>query len=397
MDAGQIIFFGWIGSLILSLTCILQILILLLTLDYRVVFKTILGYLLICIWSVAALTVALFTSPQTRLIPILFVVGLFIIATQHIIYSNIYLKDGPDSFSKLVLVLGWVAIGLLITQLLFPEAIFVSITESHGFYYSKVNSILFPILTIRGLFVFYLIGNTIREVAFDERTRSSRPFLILAAVMGILSFTVIFLHFSFANLIHDLKLNNFLFIIARLMVIVAVLILNIGIMKNGRYLIASLNGISGTFFEQKFKIAVYSFNAHGTVIQFSKGFDSTHPDKESAFINLLTLGMAGLSILGRGEDHIEGSAIIPISNGQKSDALIISKWVPSTTTDQSMTYLSILIAVHPKYSWLIKNRFIWEFAIHSFLSSIESLSNLNYEDFIAFTKELLVDIVIHRV
>ncbi len=394
MDADQVVFLGWTLSIFFTAICIFQTGLIILKRGIPIVMKTISGYFLISIWSFAALTVATFIPPEERVIPIILVVILFIISTQQIIIANSFIKGDTGFIVRLMLALGLIGLGLLFAQGIYPTISFVSIVESEGFYYSKIQSVLLLILTARGLFLFYLFGFVITKIFTDWRIRSSRPFLYAAASLGIVSFTIIFVHFLLVPLIDNLMINTLIFVSVRLLVILAIVLLNIGVLMNTRYVLATLRGISETFFSNILKFAIYTYDLHGPQVRFSHGFENGHSDEDIVFIRLLTLGMAGLSILGRGDDHVEGSAIIPVVDGESQEGLIVSKWVGNGDTK---TFLSILIVVDPQRLWLIQDRSIWEFALNNYLESAKDISEVDFEELFTFIKELMVDISINLV
>lgn len=402
MDIGHsILQAGLLLGVLMVMVATFQFVVTLIRLGLQVVAKTILGYYLIVLWAFFSIVSASLLHPSQRLWATISLTAIFLLSTQFVIIANRPQESIYDRPTEFMLTLGWLGLGMLLAQAVTSKAIVVSLLEINGFVYSTLHPILLYIVAVRGLFIFVLLGRTASKMAFDERIQNSRPFIVFGGVSGVFAFAAIFLHILLARVITSVDLNSLIFTVLRIMVILAVVSVFFGIMFDMRYIMAGLRGVTGDFLRDKVNFAVYTFNERGPEILFSYGFSTDHQDEDEAFINLLSIGMAGLALLGRGEEYVEGSAILPIAKDKVLDALVINKWV-SDSSQQSVrmkkrTYLSFIIGVEPRYLWLIENRSVWENRFETLLQPVEDIQDLTPEMFHQFISDMMVDISINRI
>lgn len=130
-----------------------------------------------------------------------------------------------------------------------------------------------------------------------------------------------------------------------------------------------------------FSYALFKYDVIGPKLEFYNGFDFLQNDKEE---QLLRLGITGMVLLGRGDEYIEGSVIIPLDLEIGFSCLGVSFWANDSTQEderfEKQSFHLLLLAVNRSFEEIFEKRQRWETIIHGFIKSTMSNSGELTED-----------------
>ncbi len=151
------------------------------------------------------------------------------------------------------------------------------------------------------------------------------------------------------------------------------------------------------FIERKGSLgmALFSYQPIGPKLELETGFDFLGENKEKLLMNL---GLTSMVLLGRGEDYIEGSVILPVDPKGKITCLGVSFWVKDANQADKrfndQTYYLVLISVKRNFDQIFENRSYWEKRIQEKIKPLIERKEFNPEiakEFIETTiKEILL-------
>ncbi len=361
---------------------------------HNITIKFVLGYYLVACWSFVAIIRGELPRDIAKIMPVLLVL-LFLFSTQFIILS-IRPLNKMNALVEFFLILGWVAMGILVAQLIDPEVQLVIV--SSNYYFATLVPELMFILFIRGIFILYLIFLAIHRFRIDGTKKRGLLWVRIGAVLTLASFLSIPLHMMVADFVTN-EANALIFFASRLMISIGVLLFFIGLMKNKKEIIGAMQGINTDFIKKQVPIALFSYGISGIEVKNFHGFDFIEEDDE-LFIFLLTLGTAAITVLGRGEEYIEGSAIIPIGKEEELTAIVFTKWICDKKQQDprfnGKSFLALLIAVERKLEWLVSDRKLWEQCFECFMEKFVDISEITMDHILEFAKEGMIEVIFSK-
>lgn len=177
------------------------------------------------------------------------------------------------------------------------------------------------------------------------------------------------------------------------MVILAAILFFESIRKNPIHQLGAILGINLFFLQQHVHLALYGYGDRGVQILHTAGFHF-YPQEDERYVKILSLGMASLTALGRGEEYIEGSAIIPIMDPLPMTGVVLTGWIedPQQMDPRldGKTYLALLVLLDRQFDFLFRNRQNWEIEFRNFLQSKNVLQDISEQNILDFTKKTLI-------
>ncbi len=282
-------------------------------------------------------------------------------------------------------------VGLATAQMVFPSVRFAWTEESSdlpGIFYHP----LYLAGTIAyGLLIIFILLHT--DLTIDERFSTPNPAVQLSRILGITGTFLVFGQSLFRLVTLDVAFHITIYAIGRFILVFGVTLFLYAIYDEPREILAISRGITNAFFRDQVSIALFGFRGGGPeIIQF-KGFGFFN-NQNRFEQNLLTLGLAGLVVLARGDEYLEGSTLIPVIEDKEYTGFSICGWVKDKNQPDERfdgkNYIAVLIVVERNYEWLFQNRQEWEEAFLTKFHQLEDFSALKFDELIEFVKELMM-------
>ncbi len=368
-----------------------QLLLILRKLPAFATLRILLGYFSLSLWVVTTVGIVLLHDAGIIMLSksAPYAIILYILTIQLLIHANYPLTPRPIRFVNAALALGWIALGMIISQLFFPNVTFVIPHATNGAYAPIVHPAFIVISAFRGVVFLFLIFSTIKRIASNDN--EPKPIVEFAGIfLGIFGFIALFT----PNLVQSSNsLALFLYFLARLMILGGITFFLERIRRNPLEQLGAILGVNLFFKENLAHLALYGYGDQGVKVLFHSSFPF-YQNEDERYANVLSLGMAGITALGRGEEYIEGSAIIPIINPFQMTGLVLTAWINDPYQPdprlQKKTYLALLIILNRQFDFLFRNRKIWEKEFRKFIDAKNDLSKINPEMVFHFAKQTLI-------
>ncbi|RMG32875.1 MAG: hypothetical protein D6732_12785 [Methanobacteriota archaeon] len=376
-----------------ALVNLIQLLLVLRRFSSFAILRILLGYVLLSIWVVLSVVVVILHEENIIMLQTSapYVTLLFIMTIQTLILANYPLTPRPFRLTNFALAFGWILFGLALAQLVFPQATFVVPKTVNGAYSPKVHPLFIILSAFRGAIFLYLLLGTALRIALNN---DKNP---LVSISGFLTALVGFILVFAPNLIQNTTISLYLYLFGRFMIITGITIFLEKIRKDPVNQLGAILGINLFFQKQFVQFALFGYGAKGVQVMFHSKFPF-YSNEDEKYENILSLGMAGITALGRGEEYIEGSAILPIISPFQMTGLVMTAWIndPQQTDPRLMgrTYLALIVLIDRQFDFLFRNRKHWERQFKKFLEKQKSLARIFPENTMMFTKKTLIEAAI---
>ncbi len=362
-----------------------------------VTIRLVIGFFLIAAWAYLTILYGIFYSAigefRPQVVASLFL--LFLVSTQLLIIGNRPLDFRFHVHIQVILDSGWIAAGMAIAQIAFPSIHVISTSFRGGVPILFLHPIVSLLIVPRGLLLFYLVVQNNILVLMDTRDGWTRFKVISMGIMGIGGFSLVFSQ----SLIPDAPIDIYtsIYIVSRFFILFAIALLFVELWNDERTVLPALRGVTNVFLGERIHFALYGFGDRGPELIFDSGFSFLR-EEDHRYIRLISVGLTSLTSLGRGDEYIEGSTILPVVEDKEYTGLALNGWIDDPTQNdprfEGRTYISLLIVVERSHDWIFSDRKRWENSFFSFLKNTGTLQNLTIERCSQYVRDQIVESII---
>ncbi len=127
--------------------------------------------------------------------------------------------------------------------------------------------------------------------------------------------------------------------------------------------------------------ALFSFDLVGPRIVVAKGFDFIGEQDRQA--HLMKLGSAGMVLMGREDGYFEGAVNLPVTMDGSHVGLLVTFWATDPSQEdkrlEGRTFFAWLVALSRQHEWVLASKQAWERAIGIHFKSHHNLKAIVHE------------------
>lgn len=155
--------------------------------------RILIGYFFLTLWVTSTIAVVVLEEKGIVMLEksAPYVMLFFILTIQMLIYANYPITPKLSTFVQIALGLGWVAAGMMLAQMIFPEAVFVAPVALNGVYTPRAHISMVIISAFRGTIFLYLLLQTAKRTLMGQEN-STILFPYAGLITGFMGFVLFF-------------------------------------------------------------------------------------------------------------------------------------------------------------------------------------------------------------